>query len=66
MASDGYQDQFGGPDDRKFMVKNFKALINETVNQDLQEQSILLEKAFDQWKGSGFQTDDVLVLGVEI
>ena len=38
LTSDGFQDQFGGPDDKKFMVKNLKKLILDTSGLPLAEQ----------------------------
>jgi len=66
LASDGYQDQFGGDKDKKFMSKNLKSLIESISDQSMQEQSKALSKAFADWKKDTPQTDDVLVMGVEI
>lgn len=66
LSSDGYQDQFGGPDDKKFMSKNFKNLIQTSSASPMTEQKKLLEDAFKNWKKETPQTDDVVVIGVEI
>lgn len=66
LASDGYQDQFGGVNDKKFMVKNLKNLLLETSELPINEQGQKLSSIFDDWKGDADQTDDVLILGVEI
>ncbi|MFY0605299.1 MAG: SpoIIE family protein phosphatase [Cyclobacteriaceae bacterium] len=66
MASDGFQDQFGGENDKKFMSKKFKALINENASLPMQEQRQKLEEAFENWRGETPQTDDVVVFGIEI
>lgn len=67
MYSDGFQDQFGGPSDKRIMSKNFRHLLL-TSNQDMtmEEQEAKLSQTFDHWKGNGRQTDDVLVLGFEV
>ncbi|MFT7281028.1 MAG: serine phosphatase RsbU (regulator of sigma subunit) [Cyclobacteriaceae bacterium] len=65
LASDGFQDQFGGERDKKFMVKRFKDLIVESKDVNMIDQSALFAKRFDQWKGKRPQTDDVVLLGVE-
>ena len=44
LFSDGYLDQFGGPDGRKFMKKNFKRLILEIQDYPMEKQKELLEK----------------------
>jgi two-component system, sensor histidine kinase LadS len=66
LCSDGYQDQFGGIDNRKFMVKPFRELLFSVHHLPVQEQKIALETNFDTWKGSKEQVDDVLLIGVEI
>lgn len=66
LTSDGFQDQFGGPNDKKFMIKKLKDLLIETANLSLEKQGEILSSEFEAWKGDGPQTDDVLVLGVEI
>jgi len=65
FSSDGYVDQLGGPDESKFMVKKFKQLLLKIQDSTLSEQKDILEKEFDQWKGSVEQLDDVLVMGVK-
>jgi len=66
MFSDGYQDQFGGQDNRKFMTKNFRKLLHQVSERPLPEQKQILEQTFYEWKGDYPQTDDVLVLGIKI
>lgn len=66
LASDGFQDQFGGPNDKKFMVRNLKNLIVESSDKTLAEQQKLLTESFENWKKDSHQTDDVLVMGIEI
>jgi two-component system, sensor histidine kinase LadS len=66
LCSDGYQDQFGGENNKKFMVKNLKKLLLDSSEKPLQEQKEVLATNFDTWKGSGEQTDDVLVVAVKI
>lgn len=67
MASDGFQDQFGGPSDKRFMAKNFRNLLLVSgQDKTMADQERKLNQVFDHWKGSSEQTDDVLVLGFEI
>jgi serine phosphatase RsbU (regulator of sigma subunit) len=63
MFSDGYIDQFGGPEGRKFMKKNFKRLILDIQDQPMSVQKEMLEQNLLAWIGSGHQIDDILVLG---
>ncbi len=66
MFSDGYIDQFGGPESKKFMSKPFKSLLLAISMQELDKQKLLLEKAHNEWKGSEEQMDDILVIGFKI
>ena len=66
MFSDGYQDQFGGEDGRKYMKKRFRNYLHQISHKPMAEQKILLEQEFEEWKGEQAQTDDVLVLGIRI
>ncbi|MCX7987537.1 MAG: tetratricopeptide repeat protein, partial [Bacteroidales bacterium] len=64
--SDGYQDQFGGPEGKKFMSKRFKELLLSISSLSCKDQHEKLEQAFLEWKGDGPQIDDVLVVGVRV
>lgn len=66
LASDGYQDQFGGENDRKFMLRNFNILLEETSKLSMAEQEKQILDTFNDWSKNTFQTDDVTVLGIEI
>ncbi len=66
LLSDGFQDQFGGEKDKKFMVKKLKKLLFEISDKPMTEQKQILEHTFDIWKGNQKQTDDVLVMGIKI
>lgn len=67
MFSDGYQDQFGGVEGRKFMKKAFKKLLLEISNNELESQKAILEKRLAKWMGSKYaQLDDVLVIGFKL
>lgn len=66
LYSDGYQDQFGGNEDRRFMSKNLRALIRKMSKDTMEEQLEQVETTFNDWKGSHIQIDDVLVVGVKI
>ncbi|MCU0456182.1 MAG: tetratricopeptide repeat protein, partial [Bacteroidales bacterium] len=59
MFSDGYADQFGGPENRKFKYSRFRELLLTLHKLPLNDQKKKLEKAFSDWKGSNPQIDDV-------
>lgn len=66
MQSDGFADQFGGPNGKKYKMKYFREKILEISDLPLSEQKILIEKDFNDWKGNNNQIDDVLVVAVKI
>ncbi|MEQ8239718.1 MAG: SpoIIE family protein phosphatase [Cyclobacteriaceae bacterium] len=66
MFSDGFQDQFGGDNDKRFMAKNLKTLIAKTSVLPMEKQGEEIENELLSWQGSTPQTDDVLVMGIEI
>jgi serine phosphatase RsbU (regulator of sigma subunit) len=66
LFSDGFADQFGGPDHKKFSYRQFREQLIKTKTTTMPDQKIILEKIFDEWKGNNSQTDDILVLGFRI
>ena len=65
MFSDGYNDQFGGPDESKFNRRRFETLLTDISDLPMCEQRNEIEKTFFEWKGSSKQIDDVLVIGIK-
>jgi serine phosphatase RsbU (regulator of sigma subunit) len=63
IFSDGYADQFGGPDFKKFKYRKFRYLLLNNHRLQPDEQKEALTQAFDGWKGNNEQVDDVLVMG---
>jgi serine phosphatase RsbU (regulator of sigma subunit) len=66
LVSDGYIDQKGGQEEKKFLSKNFKKLLLEHADQPMPDQKRILENRFSDWKGDHPQIDDVLVIGVQV
>lgn len=66
LSSDGYADQFGGPNNKKFGYNTFRNLLLSISEKPFDKQSDILWNEFDKWKGEESQTDDVIVLGVKI
>ncbi|MCW8897511.1 MAG: tetratricopeptide repeat protein [Flavobacteriales bacterium] len=66
MFTDGFADQFGGIKGKKLMYKPFKNLLLSIQEKTMNEQKALLEKYFEEWKGSLEQVDDVCIIGVRI
>jgi serine phosphatase RsbU (regulator of sigma subunit) len=65
LTSDGFPDQFGGPDGRKFMTKNMKTFLQEISDLPMSEQHQLIAKKINDWMGNLEQVDDLLVIGIK-
>ncbi|MFH2141505.1 MAG: tetratricopeptide repeat protein [Bacteroidota bacterium] len=66
LFSDGFVDQFGGDNSKKFKFKSFKNLLTEIHSKPMNEQVIILDSTFNEWKGNLEQVDDILVMGIRI
>ena len=66
MFSDGYADQFGGANNKKFMVKRLQAELMAMQQIALNEQKIVVAKMLNDWKGDAEQVDDILMIGVKV
>ncbi len=68
MYSDGYQDQFGGENNKKFMRKRLKTLLQKNHKLPFEEQKQILENTLFEWRDKGriAQIDDILVMGFRI
>jgi serine phosphatase RsbU (regulator of sigma subunit) len=66
IFSDGFIDQKGGPEQKKFMSKKFKSLLIEIHDRPLFDQKNILEKTLTDWMGTQSQIDDILVVGVRV
>ncbi|MBN2273046.1 MAG: SpoIIE family protein phosphatase [Bacteroidales bacterium] len=63
LFSDGYGDQFGGPEGKKFKTSKLKELFVSLNGKSMDEQRTHLEKTLENWRGGGEQIDDILVMG---
>jgi ligand-binding sensor domain-containing protein/serine phosphatase RsbU (regulator of sigma subunit) len=66
MFSDGFPDQFGGPDGKKLKIARLKKMIEQISRMPMDEQKALMSKFYFDWKGSFDQVDDVLLMGVKV
>lgn len=66
LFSDGYADQFGGPNGKKFRYKQFKELLINNSHEPMNIQKEILNNIHDKWRGSLDQIDDILVFGIKI
>ncbi|SMG10069.1 Serine phosphatase RsbU, regulator of sigma subunit [Marivirga sericea] len=66
IYSDGFVDQFGGAENKKFMRKKLMALLDEIKLRPFTEQRAQLRKSILDWKGEHEQTDDISIAGIRI
>ncbi|HSH67057.1 MAG TPA: tetratricopeptide repeat protein [Bacteroidia bacterium] len=65
FLTDGYCDQSGGPDNKRFGSVKFEKILQEIQTLSMNEQKKLLENNFNEWKKNISQRDDVLVVGIK-
>lgn len=63
--TDGFADQFGGPNGKKYKYKNLNQFLVNAIAKDPTAIKVSLENEFNTWKGDLEQTDDVLVYGIQ-
>ncbi len=68
MFSDGYKDQFGGPDNGKFMIKRLRKLLLDIHDEAPEKQREILDTTIQDWidTGKGEQTDDIILMGFKL
>jgi len=66
IFSDGYADQFGGPQGKKFKYKSFQKLLLDNCNLSMDQQCSILDNSIEEWRGDLEQVDDILVIGIRI
>jgi ligand-binding sensor domain-containing protein/serine phosphatase RsbU (regulator of sigma subunit) len=66
MFSDGYADQIGGPDNKKYFSTPFRILLQSICELEMEEQKKTLDQTITDWRGKRSQIDDILVIGIRI
>ncbi|MCC6370347.1 MAG: SpoIIE family protein phosphatase, partial [Bacteroidia bacterium] len=66
LFTDGFADQFGGPNGKKFKYKSFSDLLLKHNQLSQEQQADTIHKAFSEWKGDLEQVDDVCVIGIRL
>lgn len=66
LLSDGYPDQFGGEEGRKFMIKKLKKMLLEHHQKPFEEQYGVFKEALENWMIGQKQIDDILIIGFKI
>lgn len=65
MFTDGYMDQFGGTENKKFNTKRFKEMLLEIRSLEMSEQKNVIAERMKDWRKGQRQIDDMLVLGIK-
>ena len=65
MISDGFQDQFGGKNGKKYLTKRFRNYLLSISHLPMAEQKEKLNREVNEWRGDTSQTDDILVMGIK-
>lgn len=66
LYTDGYADQFGGAKGKKFKYKQLNEMLLKICNESMASQEMVLDRAFNEWKGQLEQVDDVLLVGIRL
>jgi serine phosphatase RsbU (regulator of sigma subunit) len=68
LFSDGYQDQFGGKNNKKFSSKQMKELLLKNCEKPMNSQAKTIETTIQAWMlaANETQTDDMTVIGLKI
>ena len=66
LFTDGFVDQYGGERRKKFKNRNFKQLLLSVQAESMEQQGESIEAAFEKWRGSYEQIDDVCVIGLRL
>jgi len=66
LYTDGFVDQIGGPDGKRFSTRRFRDLILRTQHESLATQRALLNMEWKEWKDESEQLDDVTVFGLRV
>lgn len=63
LFTDGYADQFGGPEGKKYKYRRFRHLLLTIYKLPVEQQQYYLRKSIEDWMGDKEQIDDILILG---
>lgn len=66
LFTDGYTDQFGGENVKKFNRSRFRKMLSALSSYSMEDQKKALNLSFDNWKGNQEQIDDVCVVGIKL
>lgn len=64
LFTDGFPDQFGGPEGKKFKYRRFRHLLLNIHNLPMEVQKRELESQMKEWMGDQEQIDDQTIIGL--
>jgi hypothetical protein len=64
LCSDGYQDQLGGPEQKRFLSSRMKSLFQGIAQKPMSVQGKVVEFTMKEWIGVSRQLDDLMVIGI--
>ncbi len=64
LFTDGFHDQFGGIQNKKFSVKRLLELFFQNISLPMRSQKEMFEKELQSWKADTEQTDDITIIGI--
>lgn len=65
IFTDGYVDQFGGPEGKKFKFRRFRHLLLSVHKLPLDDQKRYIYESIREWRGNLEQVDDILIIGIK-
>jgi PAS domain S-box-containing protein len=65
FSSDGFPDQFGGPEGRKFGPKRTREIVERVHTGSMNDAVGIFDEEWENWRGDHKQTDDVLLIGIK-
>ena len=66
LFTDGYPDQFGGPEGKKYGTSRFKDVLYANHNYSMDDQFYMLMNNLKDWQGKKEQIDDITVIGIKL
>ena len=66
FCTDGYQDQLGGKESRRFLSKTLKNLLSYIHHLPMENQIAKIKETMKNWMGSERQLDDMMVIGIDM
>ncbi len=66
LFTDGFTDQFDAENKKRYSYSRLREQIAATMIQPLEEQKHALENVYAEWRGTTMQTDDKLMLAVQL